>query len=126
MDNLSLNADMNIEATARFIAKGSDLPLTGEAYKVKLFDKDTFKDDHLGESSLDGNGMAKISFTHQSFSEKGNTDPMPDFYFVLYKNGAEVFHSQVMNNIDVDALEQFKMGEGEVIDLGTYLVDVKD
>ena len=123
MENLSLNADMNIEATARFISKGSDLPLTGAAYKVKLFDKDSFKDDHLGESGLDGNGMATIRFTHQSFSGKGDTDPMPDFYFVLYKNGVEVFHSQVMNDLDMDAIEQFKMGKGEVVDLGTYLVD---
>ena len=31
---------MNLEVTARFITKGGDAPLTGDAYKFRLFDKD--------------------------------------------------------------------------------------
>jgi hypothetical protein len=27
-----------------------------------------------------------------------------------------------MQDLDVDTIEKFKMGEGEIIDLGTYLI----
>ena len=114
---------MNLEVTARFIAKGSDAPLTGNAYKVRLFDKDIFDDDFIGESGLDENGVAKISFSHAAFSDLGNIETTPDFYFVVVKNGVQIFESKVMEELDVTAIEQFKMGEGEVIDLGTFLVE---
>ncbi len=122
MTDLSLNKDMNLEVTARFISKGLDQPATGDAYLVRLYDKDIFEDDFLGESMLDENGVAKISFNHSSFSN-WNTDTNPDFYFVVFKNNTEIFKSKVLENLDVDAIEKFKLGEGEVIDLGTYLIE---
>ena len=123
MSNFSLSSEMSIEVTARFISKGTDAPLTGSDYKMRLFDKDIFDDDYIGESGLDENGMAKIKFTHKAFSDLGNLETMPDFYFVLVKNDVQVFESKVIKEIDLVALEQFKMGEGEVIDLGTFLVE---
>ena len=122
MTDLSLNKDMNLEVTARFISKGNDQPVTGDAYRVRLYDKDVFEDDYLGESTLDENGVAKISFTHSSFSN-WNTDANPDFYFVVLKNNEVLFKSIVLEDLDVNAIENFKMGEGEVIDLGTYLIE---
>ncbi len=114
---------MNIEVMVRIIAKGSDTPLTGDAYKVRLFDKDIFDDDYIGESGLDSHGAAKIKFSHTAFSDLGNSEVMPDFYFVVVKDGIQIFESKVMEDVDIVALEQFKMGEGEVLDLGTFLVD---
>lgn len=122
MSDLSLNNEMNLEVTARFIAKGNDLPVTGDSYLVRLYDKDIFKDDFLGESTLDDIGFAKISFNHSSFSN-WNTDTNPDFYFVVLKNNKVIFKSKVFDDIDVEVIEKFKMGEGEVIDLGTYLIE---
>ena len=122
MTDLSLNKDMNLEVTARFIGKGNDQPLTGDTYLVRLYDKDVFEDDFLGESTLDENGVAKISFNHSSFSN-WNTDTKPDFYFVVFKHKKEIFKSKVLEDLDVEAIEKFKMGEGEVIDLGTYLIE---
>jgi len=122
MSDLSLSNNMNMQVTARFIAKGADEPLTGLAYRMRLFDKDVFDDDYLGESTLDSNGVATISFAHAAFSDLGSIEKMPDFYFVVVKNGVQIFESEVMANIDVDAIEKFKMGTGEVIDLGTFLV----
>ena len=122
MSNLSLNKDMNLEVTARFIGKGNDQPLTGDTYLVRLYDKDVFEDDFLGESTLDENGVAKISFNHSSFSN-WNKDTKPDFYFVVFKHKKEIFKSKVLEDLDVEAIEKFKMGEGEVIDLGTYLIE---
>jgi hypothetical protein len=123
MSDFSLSSEFKIEATIRIIAKGSDAPLTGDAYKVRLFDKDTFDDDYLGESSLDPNGVARIAFTHDAFDDLAGIEAKPDFYFVLVKNDVQIFQSKVMEEVDLEAVEQFKMGKGEVIDLGTFLVE---
>ena len=122
MSDLSLRSDINLEVTARFIGKGNDQPITGDAYLVRLYDKDIFEDDFLGQSTVDGNGVVKISFTHSSFSN-WNTDTNPDFYFIVLKHNDIIFKSKVLEDIDIDSLEKFKMGEGEVIDLGTYLIE---
>ena len=122
MSDLSLRSDINLEVTARFIGKENDQPITGDAYLVRLYDKDIFEDDFLGESTPDGNGVVKISFTHSSFSN-WNTDTNPDFYFIVSKHNDIIFKSKVLEDLDVDAVEKFKMGEGEVIDLGSYLIE---
>ena len=31
--------------------------------------------------------------------------------------------SEVMENVDIPSFEEFKMGEGEVVDLGSFLVE---
>ena len=124
MARTGLNKEMNIEVTAKLIAKGSDLPVNGAEYIVKLYDKDFFEDDFLGQSSLDENGELHISFNP---SQLDTTDPIRetslDFYFIVFKNGREIFKSKVMEDVDVNAIEQFKMGKGELINLGTYLID---
>ena len=123
MSNSSLNEEMNLVATVKFIAKGSDTPLTGAAYKVRLYDKDIFKDDFLGESQLDNNGMAEFTFTASSFGDIANTDQNPDFYFTVLKNDQLIFKSKIMNNVHLELIEQFKNGKGEMINLGTFLVE---
>ncbi len=124
MPSFNLDKEMSIEVKARLIAKGSDAPLTGEAYTVKLFDKDFFDDDFLGESALDNYGTAKIIFNPGRYDAN---DPIKektlDFYFAVFKNGKEIFRSKVMENVDKEAVDQFKMGEGEIIDLGTFLIE---
>ena len=124
MSKFSLGKEMDITVSARLIARGDDIPLSGSAYTVRLFDKDFFDDDFLGESAIGPNGRVTIRFSPERFDRK---DPIKetslDFYFVLFKNGKEIFRSKVMEDVDVEALEQFRMGKGEMIDLGTFLVD---
>lgn len=122
MSDLSLNKEMNLEVTARFIGKGHDSALT-DAYTARLYDKDVFEDDFLGEARLDDNGVAKISFTLDAFSDVLNIEDKPDFYFVLFKHKEEVFKTKILEDLDLEAIENFKMGKGETIDLGTFLVD---
>ncbi len=124
MADFSLSPDMNIEVTARFIAKGSDAPLTGSDFEMCLFEKDLMEDDYLGRSPLDANGNAKISFRHGDYSDFLNPEVDPDLYFALYKGDALIFQSKVMRDLDLEGLEKFKMGAGEVVDLGTFLVEV--
>jgi hypothetical protein len=123
MSKFSLDSEMNFEVTARFIAKGTDAPVTGDVYTVRLFDRDIFDNDFIGESGLDSNGYSKISFHHKAFGDLGNLETLPEFYFVVYKKSVPIFQSKAMADADLEAIEQYKKGEGKVIDLGTYLID---
>ena len=91
MSRFSLNPDMNIEVTVRFISKGSDAPLSGDEYKLRLYDKDIIGADYLGESGLDTNGIASIRFSHSAFGEWDSLEEYPDFYFILNNNSPVVF-----------------------------------
>lgn len=124
MSAFSLDPEMNIQVIARFITKGNNQPVSGADYTVRLFDKDIIANEFLGESGLDGNGYAKISFLPSAFSNIANLETFPDLYFALYKNGDLVYKSPVMTDVNLAAFEQYKKGEGEVIDLGTYLLEV--
>lgn len=123
MPKLSLNKEMNIEVRVLLIAKGTDEPITGKDYSVRLYDKDVFNDDFLGESSLNKDGLAKFIFTEKHFAGFANLDEKPDFYFVVYRNGVQIFKSKVMQNLDLTNIEEFRMREGEIVDLGTFLID---
>ncbi len=123
MSNFSLNPDMKIEVMAGFISKGTDSPLAGSDYEFRLYEKDLMEDDYLGKSSLDENGIAKVSFKHGDYMDFLNPEKNPDLYFALYKGEALIFQSKVMRDLDLDGMEKFKMGEGEVVDLGTFLVE---
>ena len=122
MSKLDLAHDMNIEVTARLIEKGTDKPLHGNAFRVRLYDRDFFEDDFLGESGLDHDGHALILFNPAQVNRNAliHEDSL-DFYFTVFHHDRLIFRSQVMRNIA--ALEEFRMGEGEQIDLGTFLVD---
>jgi hypothetical protein len=123
MKEFSLERDMYIQVTARFISKVDESPLNGAEYKLRLFDKDVFDDDFIGESSLDDNGVATIRFKRASFNDLGNVDSKPDFYFVLLKDGVKLYKSKVMEDVDIDDIDEYKIGEGQLIDLGTFLID---
>lgn len=123
MKDFALQTDMNIEVSARFIARGSNEPLHGPAYKVRLFDRDFLDDEYLGESALDQHGDAHFQFPAAKLHKGFLDDNMPDFFFVLYKNDEVHFQSKVMENVYIDAIELYKRGTGEIIYLGTFLVD---
>ena len=123
MPSIALNKEMNIEVKVRLISKRNDEALTGEQFSVKLYDKDIFNDDFLGESTPDEEGVAKFLFSQVDFSSPANFDDKPDFYFVVYKNNKQIFKSKVMSNLDLSNVEEFIMKEGEVVDLGTFLID---
>ncbi|MEO8765542.1 MAG: hypothetical protein ABI416_14685 [Ginsengibacter sp.] len=124
MPDLSLNDEMNIEVRVLLIAKGTDDPVTGEEYLVRLYDKDIFNDDFLGQSALNDDGLAKFQLSKKHFAGFAMLDEKPDFYFVVYRNENEIFKSRVMKNLDLSDIEEFRMKEGEVVDLGTFLIGI--
>jgi hypothetical protein len=123
MPSIALNKEMNIEVKVRLIGKGNNEPLTGDQFIVRLYDKDMFNDDFLGESFPDEDGVARFLFSQGDFSKPANLGEKPDFYFVVLKNKIEIFQSKVMSNLDLSDLEEFVMKEGNVIDLGTFLIN---
>jgi hypothetical protein len=126
MSDFKLSKEPNIIVTARFIEKGEDKPLTGDEYTVRLYDRDTVDDDFLGESKLDAHGRISISFAHELFvNDDVFIENKPDFYFVIVRKNHVVFQTKVLEELSLEDIQQFKMGQGEVVDLGTFLVDVR-
>ena len=82
MSRLSLNDEMNIEVRVLLIAKGTDEPITSKEYSVRLFDKDVFNDDFLGESSPDADGRA--TFVIRSNILKALQSSMKNRIFILW------------------------------------------
>ena len=122
MNALPLNDEINLVVKVRLLAKQNDAEISGKEYSVRLYDKDIFNDDFLGQSTPDIDGIAIFTFTKKDFTKPFNFDDRPDFYFVVYKNDKEIFRSKVMSNLDLSDIQEFVMKEGEVIDLGTYLI----
>jgi hypothetical protein len=126
MSQFKLDKEPNIIVTARFIEKGDDKPLTGDEYSVRLYDRDVADDDFLGESRLDAGGHIRIAFAHDSFvNDDAFKEAKPDFYFIILKNGVPVYTTKVLEDLSVEDIQQFKMGEGEMVDLGSFLVDAR-
>lgn len=123
MDSLPPNEEINLVVKVRLIAKGSDSEITGSEYSVRLYDKDVFNSDFLGQSFMNEEGIAEFNIKQADFSRPFGLEDKPDFYFVVYKNGTEIFKSKVMSNLDLSDIGEFVMKEGEVIDLGTFLID---
>jgi hypothetical protein len=126
MKEFMLNKEPDLVVIARFIEKGEGKPLTGDDYKVRLYDRDIADDDFLGESWLDAGGHIRIAFAHDSFvNDAAFKETKPDFYFIILKNGTTVYTTKVLEELSIEDLQQFKMGEGEVVDLGSFLVDAE-
>ncbi len=126
MTDFMLNKEPDLIVTARFIEKGADKALSGDDYTVRLYDRDIADDDFLGESRLDAEGHVRIAFAHDSFvNDSAFKETRPDFYFIIMQNGKPVYTTKVLEELSLEDLEQFKMGEGEMVDLGSFLVDVK-
>ena len=107
MSKFSLDDEMNIEVKAGFVKKGSDTPLTDNEYEFRLYEKDLMEDDYLGKSSLDENGVAKVSFKHKDYRDFLNPEKNPDLYFALYKGESLVFQSKVFQ-IGLIPVDNFK------------------
>jgi Mlc titration factor MtfA (ptsG expression regulator)/Zn-finger nucleic acid-binding protein len=88
---------------ARFIRKEDGKPLSGSGgrYSVKLFDKDLFWDDALGEPRLDAEGRVQCTFDlYDVASVDSPLETKPDLYLVVYEGNREVFRTPVFWNLD--------------------------
>ena len=119
------NPEMTLTVKVKFVKKGTDTPLTGNQYTVRLYDKDVFTDDdYLGHSGLNDKGEAHIHFYPSDiFNQDLGFETLPDLYVLLFKGNLVYYQSKVWDNVDFDKLGLLDMKEGEVINFGTFLVD---
>ena len=78
-------------------------PLSGDGYSVALLDEDRFFDDRLGDSSLSADGVAEFLVSAAdilSFDSAG--ERTPDLYFVVRKDGREIYRSEVFREVDFE------------------------
>jgi len=86
--------------TAIFQTENS-APVTGDQYTVCLRDKDRFFDDKLGRSKLDAEGRAEFIINAADIlSIDSQGEVAPDLYFVIQKDGREIFRSPVYTEVD--------------------------
>ncbi|HEX2838471.1 MAG TPA: hypothetical protein VHN77_10120 [Phycisphaerales bacterium] len=110
-----------IKLTARFAHADSGKPLTGEGLTVRFCDRDTVKDDVLGESLLSPDGRAEIVTTTGSFhSGLAFGERRPDLYCVVCDHGKPVFRTPVA--WDTKVAERSKTTGQTMLthDLGTF------
>lgn len=82
----------------------NDRPVHGDEYSVALLDEDQFFDDKLGTSALSADGVAEFLVSAVdilSFDSHG--ERTPDLYFILRRDGTEVFRSEVFSDVDFEA-----------------------
>jgi len=104
-----------------------DIPLQGNGWTVSLSDQDAILDDHLGLVSLDGKGNATFLLSVadiKSIDSWGERNP--DLYFTLFRDGKEIFRSDVVDDVDFEALDPVS-GEPDQItqNFGPYRVDTR-
>jgi len=81
-------------------------PLTGSAYSVSLRDQDRFFDDRLGDSFLDGSGEAGFLVAVADIvSLDSPGERTPDLYFIVKKDGQEIFRSEVFADVNFDTVD---------------------
>jgi hypothetical protein len=93
-------------AIARFTNE-SGQPLSGEGWTAAVTDQDALHDDRLGMVKLDKEGVATFLLNVadiKSFDSPG--ERAPDLYFTLFRDGREVFRSEVTRNVDFEALHE--------------------
>ncbi len=119
------NTEFELAVKVKFIRKGSDAPLTGKQYTVRLYDKELFThDDYLGHGQLNERGETTISFFPADVRAAGwGGEDLPDLYILLFKGNTVHFQSKVWPNVDFDKLGLLDFKEGDVINFGTFLVD---
>lgn len=117
--------EIQLTVKVRFIQRGSNEPLHGSQYIVRLYDKDIFsEDDYIGSAKLNENGEAHIHFYSSDLvAQDILPEDYPDLYVLLFKGDTVHFQSKVWDDVDFDKDATLSLQEGEVLDFGTYLVD---
>ena len=103
-------------------------PLTGNGWKATASDRDALLDDCLGEAALDENGEARVLIAVADvMSLDSPGERTPDLYFTLYRDGTEVFRSEVVEDVDFESLDPVSGDPVRITrEFGPYRVVLED
>jgi hypothetical protein len=115
-----------IKVIARFVNKKTGEPLTGENYKVRLYDNDVVSDDFLGEGKLGGEGVVEfLADLGRASSPDSPAEKKPDLYFEVYSEHGVVYQSKVFENVHfLQEDETTKQKAGLTRDLGSFEINI--
>ncbi len=110
--------------------KKTKQPIGGESYMLELYDEDKKDVDFLGSGPLNEQGIADIRFNPQDINQ-GEEDSIlpetkPDIFFVIKKDGKEVYRSTTTYDIDFEKHATFDIEDGKEVFLGTFLIHLED
>jgi hypothetical protein len=112
-----------ITVRAKLVGKETASPVSADGTFVKVFDKDVFEDDFLGQAHIDENGQADITFPASAFKSLDSpAEKNPDLYFTVHKYGKLLYKSKVITDLDLDKVHLMEPGKGKIIDLGVFAI----
>lgn len=124
--NMELNELWDVKV--RIIDKKTKEPIGGEGYTIEFYDKDELDVDFLGKGSLNAEGIADVRFDpaamNSGFEDTEEPETDPDIFFIIKKDGEEVYKSAVTYNINYERDADFDLIEGKEFYLGTFLIDI--
>lgn len=119
-----MHLEMLLHIKARLLAKGTNEPL-GKENTVRVYDKDLYDDDYLGEATPNEDGTVEVTFAPKDIqSWDSPLEEKPDVYFVVMRGKDVLYKSPVFEDLDPDTEGNFIFEHGMVFDLGTFLVDI--
>ncbi|MCZ2393437.1 MAG: hypothetical protein LC105_06255 [Chitinophagales bacterium] len=121
-EELQMLWDIKVEV----LDKRTKQPIGGEGYTIEFYDEDENDVDFLGEGVLNEAGIADVRFNPQAMNA-GEEDSIisetqPDIFFIIKKDGVEVYKSATTHNLNYERDASFYVKEGKEIFLGTFLV----
>lgn len=109
--------------------KKTHTPIGGEGYTIEFYDEDTLDNDFLGSGALMPDGIADVRFNPKNMNADYEDSPLPetkpDIFFIIKKDGKQIFKSVTTCNIDYAKNASFDIEEGKEFYLGTFLVDIE-
>ena len=115
--------ELLLKVTARLLSKGTNAPFNGPEVRVKVYDKDLFDDDFMGEGTPDEHGEVEIAINlEKARSSDSPFESLPDLYLVIFRDGQEIFRTGIMQDVDPQQQGDFNSALGLRLNLGTYLV----
>ena len=78
-------------------------PVSGKEYTVQLYDEDRLFDDKLDKAQLDINGRVEFLISVADIKSIDSLDERtPDLYFILEKDGTEIFRSETIPDVNFE------------------------
>lgn len=106
---------------------GDGMPLTGPGWEVAAYDEDPLRDQCLGRAALDDRGRAHFLFSVSDIKSLDSPgERTPDLYFVLTYKGNEIYRSEVIDDVDFEAMNRVSGETASVTRIfGPYAVDTR-